>query len=860
MSKLVIVESPTKARTIKNYLPRGYVVLASMGHVRDLPSSAAEIPAAARDKPWSRLGVDVAGGFRPLYVVAPKRRDTIKELKAALKDADEVLIATDEDREGESIGWHLLEVLKPKVPVRRMVFHEITRTAIEESLGNPRAVDEDLVRAQETRRILDRLVGYTLSPLLWKKIAPKLSAGRVQSVAVRLLVQRERERRAFISGSYWDLSAQLAKRPDQPAHRFQATLWTVDGRRVATGKDFDADTGRVAGGAEVLLLGEDEAGALAARLRAAAWSVLAVDRKDAVRRPYPPFTTSTLQQEAGRKLGLSSGETMRLAQRLYEQGHITYHRTDSVHLSDEAMEGARARISGQYGPEYLSPAPRRFKTKSRVAQEAHEAIRPAGGQMRPVAEMGLSGREAALYDLIWKRTMATQMADAQLELMTVQVGAEDAVFRASGRRVRFPGFFRAYVEGSDDPEAAIEDRDAPLPALTAGEALDLLDLSADGHETQPPGRYTEAALVKALEADGIGRPSTYATIIGTVQDRGYVRKQGTTLIPTFTAFAVTGLLESDFRQLVDVGFTAEMESDLDRIATGDADWQRYLGDFFLGEEGLEAQVERAAAGVDPRRASTVDLGDVQVRIGRFGPFLELGEGEGRRTAAIPEELPPADLTAELAAELVARGSSGPESLGPDPASALPVYLKDGPYGPYVQLGDGEEGQKPRRVSLPKNMPSEKVDLTTALALLALPRELGPHPDDGEPVKAGLGRFGPYVVHKDVFASLGKNDDVLGVDLEHALALLARKAARGSSRAGGANAAVLRDLGPHPDDGQPVQVLDGRYGPYVKHGKVNATLPKDTTPAALSLAGALELLAAKAAKGPAKRRRRRGAQG
>ncbi len=857
MSKLVIVESPTKARTIKNYLPRGYVVLASMGHVRDLPSSAAEIPAAQRDKPWSRLGVDVAGGFRPLYVVAPKRRDTIKELKAALKDADEVLIATDEDREGESIGWHLLEVLKPKVPVRRMVFHEITRPAIEDSLGHTRAVDQDLVRAQETRRILDRLVGYTVSPLLWKKIAPKLSAGRVQSVAVRLLVARERERRAFVSGSYWDLSAQLAKQPDQPAHRFQAALASLGGRRVASGKDFDADTGQIAGGADVLLLGEDEARALAGRLRAAAWSVLAVETKATVRRPYPPFTTSTLQQEAGRKLGLSSGETMRLAQRLYEHGHITYHRTDSVHLSDEAIQGARARIAGQYGQEYLSPSPRRFKTKSRLAQEAHEAIRPAGGQMRPVAEMGLTGREAALYDLIWKRTMATQMADARLELLTVQAGAEDAVFRASGRRVLFPGFFRAYVEGSDDPEAAIEDRDVPLPALAVGEPLDLLDLGAEGHQTQPPGRYTEAALVKALEAEGIGRPSTYATIIGTIQDRGYVRKQGTTLIPTFTAFAVTGLLETDFRQLVDVRFTADMEADLDRIATGDADWQSYLGDFFLGQDGLEAQVDRAAASVDPRQASTVDLGDVQVRIGRFGPFLEMGEGDQRRTAAVPEDLPPADLTPELAAELVARGSNGTESLGPDPATALPVFLKDGPYGPYVQLGEGGDGQKPRRASLPKNMTPDSVDLATALALLSLPRELGPHPDDGQPVKAGLGRFGPYVVHKEVFASLGKNDDVLAVDLSRALELLAQKAARGSGRGGGSGATVLKDLGPHPDDGQPVQVLDGRYGPYVKHGKVNATLPKDTSPQAITMAEALALVAAKAAKGPAKRGRGRG---
>jgi DNA topoisomerase-1 len=865
MSKLVIVESPTKARTIKNYLPSGFVVMASMGHIRDLPSSAAEIPEAERDKPWARLGVDVEGGFKPLYVISPKRRETIKQLKAALKGADEVYIATDEDREGESIGWHLVEVLKPKVPVRRMVFHEITRPAIQRSLVETRSIDQDLVRAQEARRILDRLVGYTLSPLLWKKIAPKLSAGRVQSVAVRLLVQRERERRAFVSGSYWDLTAQLAKRPDAPSHRFEATLLSVGGRRVATGKDFDADTGRVADGGDILLLGETEARALEERLRAASWAVASVETKEAVRRPYPPFTTSTLQQEAGRKLGFSAGDTMRVAQALYEQGHITYHRTDSVNLSEEAIRGARNRIEALYGQEYLSPQPRRFQTKSRAAQEAHEAIRPAGDQMRPVAELGLSGREAALYDLVWKRAMATQMADARLALSTVHVAAADAVFRASGRRVLFPGFFRAYVEGSDDPEAAIEDRDAPLPALSEGEALDLKELGAEGHTTQPPGRYTEAALVKSLEAEGIGRPSTYASIIGTIQDRGYVVKQGNTLVPTFTAFAVTGLLETDFAQLVDVGFTAGMETDLDRIAEGEVAWQKYLGEFFGGGEGLEAQVDRAAASVDPRRASTVDLGDVQVRIGRFGPFVEVDGAGGKRTASIPETMPPADLTPERVAELMEKGTGGPESLGDDPTTGQPVYLKDGPYGPYVQRGDeGANGAKPPRASLPKNLPPERVDLATALALLALPRELGPHPDDGEIVKAGLGRFGPYVVHNGVFASLGKDDDVLTIDLDTALRRLEAKQARGrrdgAGAAGGAatGVSVLKDLGPHPDDGAPVQVLDGRYGPYVKHGKVNATLPKDTAPGTITVEQALALLAAKAGRGgPVRRTRKKG---
>ncbi len=854
MTKLVIVESPTKARTIRGYLPQDYVVMASMGHVRDLPSSAAEIPKAVQGEPWSRLGVNVDDGFTPLYIVSAKRRDTIKELKATLAKADELIIATDEDREGESIGWHLVEVLKPKVPVRRMVFHEITRDAIQAALRQTRTIDNDLVRAQETRRIMDRLVGYTLSPLLWKKIAPKLSAGRVQSVAVRLLVERERERHSFMKSTYWDLVADLAKRPDQPDHRFKATLLEVGGRRVATGKDFDADTGAVAGGRDVLVLGEAEATALRARLQSADWQVTAVESKEAVRRPYPPFTTSTLQQEAGRKLRLEAGETMRVAQSLYENGYITYHRTDSFNLSDEAIDGARKRVAQQYGKEYLSPEPRRFKTKSRTAQEAHEAIRPAGGQMRPVAELPLTGREAQVYDLIWKRTMATQMADARLELMTVHIAAADTVFRASGRRVLFPGFFRAYVEGSDDPEAAIEDRDAPLPALAEGEALDLRDLAAQGHETKPPARYTEASLVKTLEAGGVGRPSTYATIISTIQDRGYARKAGSALVPTFTAFAVTGLLESDFEQFVDIGFTASMEEDLDRIAEGEVDWQAYLTRFYLGEEGLASQVDVATTVVDPRRASTVDLGDVAVRIGRYGPFIELGAGEARTTIGLPEDLAPADLTPDVLAELASRGKEGPAALGADPATGKPIYLKEGPYGPYVQLGDEADGEpKPARVSLPKNLRPEDLTLETALALLSLPRTLGAHPDDGEPVKAGLGRFGPYVVHGKTFASLKKDDDVLTVDFDRALELIAEKAGRGAGGRPRRVANALKDLGPHPDDGEPVAILDGRYGPYVKHGKSNASLPKGADWESFTLDEAVKLLKAKAGRGgPIKR--------
>lgn len=849
MTKLVIVESPTKARTIRDYLPRDYVVMASMGHVRDLPSSASEIPKAVRDEPWARLGVNVDDGFEPLYVITANRRDTYKQLKDALAKADELIIATDEDREGESIGWHLVQVLKPKVPVRRMVFHEITRTAIQAALDHTRGVDEHVVRAQETRRILDRLVGYTLSPLLWRKIAAKLSAGRVQSVAVRLLVERERERHAFRSGSYWDVSAELATRPG--SEPFAATLVSVGAQRIATGKDFDDATGRLAADSGVRLLDADAARALCDRLAGAAWQVGAVETRSAVRKPYPPFTTSTLQQEAGRKLRLSARETMRIAQDLYENGYITYHRTDSVHLSDEAIDAARGRVQKLYGADHLSPSPRRFKTQAKAAQEAHEAIRPSGAEMKPVADLPLTGREAQVYDLIWKRTVATQMADAALEFVTADVTAEDATFRARGRRVVFAGFFRAYVEGSDDPDAALEDRDAPLPKLTTGDPLDVRQLTPVGHETQPPARFTEAALVKALEAAGVGRPSTYATIIGTIQDRGYVRKSGTTLLPTFTAFAVTGLLERDFEQLVDLGFTADMEADLDRIAAGEIDWQAYLSQFYKGDDGLAAQVEAAQSQIDPRRASTVELGDIAVRIGRFGPFVEVGEGETRMTVALPEDLAPGDLSRAVLDALVAKGGEGAASLGPDPTTGLPVFLRDGPYGPYVQLGEAEaDGAKPKRVSLPKGLEAADVDLAKALALLALPRELGVHPESGKPVRAGVGRFGPYVVHDATFASLKPTDDVLTVDLDRALALLAEKEARGSGRAA---AAVLRELGAHPESGEPVQILDGRYGPYVKHQRINASLPKDADVAAVTLDEAVALLAAKGSAPKAKRR-------
>ena len=847
MTKLVIVESPTKARTISGYLPAGYKVEASMGHIRDLPASASEIPEAHKGEAWSRLGVNVEKDFDPLYVIPSGKKKVVSQLRKLLKEADELILATDEDREGESIGWHLSEVLKPKVPVRRMVFHEITREAILQALSEPRQIDLDLVHAQETRRILDRLVGYTVSPLLWKKIAPKLSAGRVQSVAVRLLVLRERERRAFRSGTYWDLKALLNKRPDKPAHRFEAQLLSVGGVRVASGRDFDEATGRVPAGKKVLLLDEEQAAALAERLRNGRWVVRKIEEKDSKRSPAPPFTTSTLQQEANRKLGLGAQETMRIAQRLYENGHITYMRTDSVNLSDQAIQAARRRVTELYGKEYLAKQPRRYKTASKSAQEAHEAIRPAGDQMLPVEQLPLSGQEARLYDLIWKRTVATQMAEARLRNVTATIQVDDALFRATGRTVLFPGFFRAYVEGSDDPEAALESQDTPLPPLEVDEEVDCRDLEPIGHETKPPARYTEATLVKALEAEGIGRPSTYASIIDTIQQRGYVFKQRRELVPTFTAFAVTKLMEDHFHDLVDLKFTANMEQKLDDIAAGEADWLKYLRDFYLGENGLDALVREKDAEIDPRKVSAVELSNLnaEVRIGQFGPFVAREENGDRLTIGLPEELPPADLTEAMVEDLLSKKSEGPRELGTDPDSGEPVLIKVGPFGPYVQLGEGngDKKNKPKRVSLLDGMDVDSVSLEEGLELLSLPRTLGEHPETGKPVQAGIGRYGPYVVHERRYVNLKPPDSVLDIDLDRALELLAAAPAR---RGRGSGANVLKELGEHPDGG-PVQVLDGRFGPYVKHGKVNATLPKGTDPAEVTLEAGLELLAAKAAK-------------
>ncbi len=848
MTTLVIVESPTKARTIRNYLPSGYRVEASMGHVRDLPQSATEIPEAVKGEKWAQLGVNVEADFEPLYVIPKDKKKIVKQLKDALKEADELVLATDEDREGESISWHLLQLLQPKVPTKRMVFHEITRDAIRNALKNCRNIDEQLVHAQETRRILDRLVGYTLSPLLWKKIAWGLSAGRVQSVAVRLLVKKERQRRAFRQGSYWDLKAIL----EQEKTSFDARLVSLAGTKIATGSDFDPNTGQIIAGRTVRLLNETEARQLQERLTDKTWTVTELEERPVTRKPSAPFTTSTLQQEANRKLRLSARDTMRTAQSLYEQGYITYMRTDSVHLSEQAIAAARSCVEQMYGKQYLSPKPRQYTTKSKGAQEAHEAIRPAGSTFRTPQDTGLGGRELQLYDLIWKRTVATQMAESQQTHITIDLQVEDAGFRSTGKRIDFAGYLRAYVEGSDDPEAALEDQEVILPLLKVGDHPDCKELEAIGHETQPPARYTEASLVKTLESEGIGRPSTYASIIGTIIDRGYAQMTKNALVPTFTAFAVTSLLEKHFPDLVDTSFTAKMEQTLDEISTGEAKWLPYLRQFYLGENGLETQVKERESQIDPAVARTVELEnlDAKVRIGKFGPYIEAENGNGPVTASIPKDLTPAELDPEQVEVLLRQKTEGPDKLGLHPETGEPIYILIGSYGPYVQLGDAsEENKKPKRASLPKGVNMEDVTLEMALGLLALPRTLGVHPATGGKVQAGLGRFGPYVVHDQgkegkEYRSLKASDNVLTIDLERAVELLAEPK---KGRAGGArkSKAALRELGAHPSDGEPVNIYDGPYGPYVKHGKTNASVPEDQSVEQLTMETALELLAAKA---------------
>ena len=720
MSKLVIVESPTKAKTIEKYLPDGYVVRASVGHVRDLPDNASQMPEKYRKEEWASLGVDVGNGFEPIYVIKGSRtKKTISELKKELKDAEELILATDEDREGEAISWHLVEVLNPKVPVRRMVFHEITKTAIQEALQTTRGINENLVEAQETRRILDRLVGYPLSLLVAKKIKYGLSAGRVQSVAVRLLVERERERRRFQIGTYWDLKAAL----EAGGAGFEAVLHNVDGTRLASGKDFDESTGNIAEGKDVLLLGEDEATALQGALREGRWRVAGISESSYKTSPKAPFTTSTLQQEASRKLGLGARDTMRVAQRLYEEGFITYMRTDSTNLSTQAVGAARGAATKLYGADHVAAEPRTYTTKSKGAQEAHEAIRPSGDAFVRPEGSGLQGRELQLYDLIWKRTVASQMADAQRTSIRYDIGVEHEgkvhEFRAHGNRIDFAGHLRAYVEGSDDPDAALEDQERLLPSLQEGDEVACQQIEALCHETRPPARYTEASLVKALEEFGVGRPSTYATIMDKItSDDRYAKRQGRTLVPTFMAFAVTALLERYFPDLVDAQFTARMEDDLDDIARGEGSKTDYLHRFYRAEGAFADQISQREEDIEPDVARVIDLEHfpATLRVGRYGPYVQIGDGDEAKTVDVPEDVAPADLAFGDVEQQLQRREEGPATLGEDPETGQAILLMYGPYGYYVQLGEKtEENKKPKRASLPKG------DVPDAITLQPGPR-------------------------------------------------------------------------------------------------------------------------------------------
>lgn len=847
MKSLVIVESPTKTKTIKKYLPKGYVVDSSMGHIRDLPSSAKEIPAKYKKESWSNLGINVDERYDPLYVVPASKKKIVKKLKDLLKGVDELILATDEDREGEAISWHLTELLNPKVPVKRMVFREITKEAIQAALDNFRDIDMNLVHAQETRRIIDRLAGYTISPLLWKKIAPGLSAGRVQSVAVQFLVTRELERMKFRSGTYFDLKALLSKKNDKS--QFSADLSHLNDKRLASGKDFDENTGKLKKPKSVVLLDAEKAADLRDLLDKAEWSVSSVEINKKKRNPSPAFITSTLQQEANRKFGFSARDTMSIAQKLYENGLITYMRTDSANLSGQAISAARAEVEIQYGKEYLFERVRNFG-KSKGAQEAHEAIRPSGSSFVHPEKSKLSGREFKLYDLIWKRTIATQMAEAELEFTNVTITAEKdgtkADFKTSGKKILFPGFFRAYVEGSDNPEEALENQEIFLPEMKEGESIDMHKLDSISHETKPPARYTEATLVKELEKRGVGRPSTYASIISTIQDRGYAKGDGKTLIPTYTAFAVTALLEKHFPHLVDAEFTSELETKLDEIANGNYDPVKYLDDYYKGDKGLRALVDEQEDKIDPQEARVLNLpieglNGTQVHVGRFGPYVKTESNGEQISTSLPVDLDPGELSIAKINELLKAEKEGPTSLGNHPDDGSPVYVLNGRYGPYVQLGEvTEENKKPKRVSLLKGMKPEDIDLELALSLLELPRSLGKHPETGKEVKAGVGRYGPFVLHDGSFKSLKKEDDVLSIQLNRAVELLKEKGkSRGSS--------ALQDLGNHPETEQPVKVMDGRYGPYIKYGKKNISLPKGTDPEKFTMGDAVRLIDEKGKK-------------
>ncbi|MDT5049747.1 MAG: topoisomerase, partial [Mycobacterium sp.] len=895
--RLVIVESPTKARKLAGYLGANYIVESSRGHIRDLPRAAADVPAKFKSEPWARLGVNVDADFEPLYIISPEKKSTVSELKGLLKDVDELYLATDGDREGEAIAWHLLETLKPRIPVKRMVFHEITEPAILEAAENPRDLDIDLVDAQETRRILDRLYGYEVSPVLWKKVAPKLSAGRVQSVATRIIVQRERDRMAFRSAAYWDVVAELdasVSDPKAAPPTFTARLTTVDGLRVASGRDFDS-LGAVRKPSEVVVLDESSAGALATGLRGAQLTVASVEEKPYTRRPYPPFMTSTLQQEAGRKLRFSAERTMSIAQRLYENGYITYMRTDSTTLSQSAINAARTQAGQLYGEEYVYPSPRQYTRKVKNAQEAHEAIRPAGETFATpdAVRRELDGDDFRLYELIWQRTVASQMADARGTTLSLRINGESegrqVVFSASGRTITFAGFLKAYVETVDELAGGeADDAESRLPQLTQGQRVDAAELTPDGHSTNPPARYTEASLIKALEELGIGRPSTYSSIIKTIQDRGYVHKKGSALVPSWVAFAVTGLLEQHFGRLVDYGFTAAMEDELDAIASGQERRTNWLNNFYFGgDHGVPDSVARSGGlkrlvgvnleGIDAREVNSIELFDdaqgrpVYVRVGKNGPYLErmVAGDDGEPTpqrANLNDSLTPDELTLELAEELFATPQEG-RTLGVDPETGHEIVAKDGRYGPYVTEvlpkpddddGTADQGAKkpkkptgpkPRTGSLLRSMDLQTVTLDDALKLLSLPRVVGVDPGSSEEITAQNGRYGPYLKRGTDSRSLATEDQIFDITLADALKVYAEPKRRGRQ---GAAAAPLRELGNDTASGKPMVIKDGRFGPYVTDGETNASLRKGDDVLSITDERAAELLADRRARGPVKR--------
>jgi DNA topoisomerase-1 len=855
---LVIVESPAKAKTIAGYLGNDFTVKASVGHIRDLPGSREEVPDAKKETHGRLAGINPDDHFDVVYVVHKNKKNVVSELKQALKGADELILATDEDREGEAIGWHVLEVLAPKVPVKRMVFHEITPHAIREALDAPRELDMKLVEAQEGRRILDRLVGWETSPVLWRVFGrgQAASAGRVQSVAVRLVVERERARMRFRSGKWFDLEGTFIGE-NQP---FGASLVELDGKRLAEGRDFDPETGAIAAARvnDVVLLDDTAATTLADRLRNQPFNVSGVESEPFTERPRAPFTTSTLQQESGRKLRYTASRTMAVAQRLYERGYITYMRTDSTNLSEQAITAARTAIREQYGAEYLPQEPRTYRSKVKNAQEAHEAIRPAGDRIRTPDDVRseLDGDEQRLYELIWIRTVACQMADARGAKLTIRVSGtstrnERTTFRASGKAYDFLGWRRAYVEDVDEGDEV--ENEARLPAVAEGDRVECSELAAVGHETKPPARYTEASLVKELEERGIGRPSTYAAVIETIQARGYVWRKGTALVPAWTAFAVTNLLEQHFGHLVDYSFTATMEEALDAIANGEGEAEKWLHSFYYGNgtPGLSDLVSDEHLGrIDPRGVSTISLGvddtghEVVVRVGRYGPYVQRDENE---TASLPPEIAPDEMTIPLALELIEKQSEGPKSLGDDPETGLPVYALTGRFGPYVQLGEQEEGtkKKPKRASLFSTMTTDTITLDDALQLLSLPRTVGSDAE-GREIVASPGRYGPYLKRTDgETRSLTSEEQLFTITLAEAEALYAQP----KQRRGRQQKPPIAELGENPDNGAHVRVLEGRYGPYVTDGTTNATVPRGLDPAQVTLDEAVGLLRARAEKGP-----------